>query len=130
MTTTPSEPKRKRKLPWRVIVPAAAGVLGIAIGSASAGGTPPAAAPAETIVETREIEVAAPSCIEALDAADAGFDLASRMGYVMQDFLTAAAELDVAAMEAGNADLEQINTELVPVMGDYLAAKEECRAAG
>ena len=124
---------------------AGAGVLlfGIIIGSCGAsGGTETTSTPAPTETETVEVpgpervvekEVEVPvtpdSCLEALDLAEQGFDLASQTISIMNDALQAAANLNVAGIESATAQLEVLQPELESIVGPMNEAKAECRAS-
>lgn len=114
--------------------------LGVSIGSGAEDGAPATAepvvkevkveVPGETITETVEVEVVPQSCLDALDDADdvmllaaEGFDASSRGFY-------AAAEFDIASLEAATADLNGLAPQMRQSVDAYRATANQCRSAG
>lgn len=125
------------KAPW--FAPVAIGVLALLTGvGIGASGTP---APVEVVKEvpgpertvtktvTKEVPVTPEACLTALDLSEEGFTYsAEAMGY-MSDALTAAGNVDVAAMQQANADLTALNPKITALTAPMKTAAAECRAA-
>lgn len=139
---TPTTPTTKPKTRKRWIKPTAIGagafIFGALIGAAgeptpeTVTVTKEVEVPVEKIV-TEEVEVEVPvtpeACLEALDLNEQGFDLASEaMGY-MGEALDAAANFDIAGLEAATAELEVVNPKMTALADPMNAAKAECRAS-
>src|SRR5690625_535705 len=117
-TPTPAAPKRRRWVTPTVAVGTL--VAGFAIG-AGASGVATAEAPepeviTETIAEveaaTATVEVTPAVCLDAINSARAGFNVASDLMNVLATALEAAFYQDIAGMEAAIDDLEVLNAEL------------------
>ena len=125
-------PKRRR----RVALPLAfAGtmVLGIALGSAAAGGTPEP----ETVTVEKRVEVPVETivattpavCLEALDDAEAVVKLgAEALGY-SGEAIKAAASFNLAGLESANADLETVAPRMTDAVESYNVSATVCRAS-
>lgn len=127
--TSGKAPKAPRRLWGLPIAFAATAVVGIALGSASAGGTPEperveVKVPVETIVKTT------PSvCIDALDDAEAVSALTSEaLGY-SQNATEGAAAMDLGAMRGARADLEALVPKVLDAVDTYNTSSALCRAS-
>lgn len=123
-------------------------VVGAIMGGAGAAGSEPTPAPTPVVrTERVEVPVEVPtvprSCLDALVASDAAFDLTgkafgitSEMFTLSSSALTALSEGRFADAEAANAqmvtgrdDLDAIALALQPRVEDYRVARDECRDA-
>src|SRR5690625_2424915 len=119
-TPTPAAPKRRRWITPTIAIGTL--VAGFAIG-AGASGAATAEAPepevitetiteVETVTETIEVEVTPAVCLDAINSARAGFNVASDLMNVLAPALEAAFYQDIAGMEAAIDDLEVLTAEL------------------
>lgn len=116
-TAVPPPPAKKRRRWLAPVVGVAGLVVGAGIGAASSGTV--AAEPeviTETITEvetvTETVEVTPAVCLDAINSARAGFNVASDLMNVLAPALEAAFYQDIAGMEAAIDDLEVLNAEL------------------
>lgn len=130
-----TEPLWKRK--WVPFAAVGLGMLlvGIGIGGSGKAEAVPAPAatvtaspsPAPTVTKSVEVPVTPKSCLEALNLSEQGFTLAAEaMGY-MSDGMTAAGNLDIAALQKANADLEKVNPKISLLTQPMKQAAFECR---
>jgi hypothetical protein len=68
------------------------------------------------------------ACLDALDAADEGFDIAADFAGILQDAVEAVAAFDAEGIRKASKKLDKINERLDSVSSDYVAAKSECRS--
>src|SRR5690625_2532557 len=117
-TPTPAAPKRRRWITPTIAVGTL--VAGFAIG-AGASGVATAEAPepeviTETITEvetvTETVEVTPAVCLDAINSARAGFNVAADLMDVLAPAVEAAFYQDIAGLEAALDDLEALNAEL------------------
>lgn len=74
-------------------------------------------------------EVTPQACLDALDAADASHELSAEgFGAAARGF-SAAAEFDIAGIDAATADMEENAPLLGAAMDEYRTARDECRGA-
>lgn len=105
-------------------------LVGIGIGS-SGGDTPPETiTKTETVTETVEVERTPEACLAALDYADEVQGHAGDGFLFAADAIDAAANFDIAALEAANLGLSKVATPLEVAMADYQDAAATCRAEG
>lgn len=127
-TTTPApEPRKGSKLRKLAVIIGAPALLliGCATGAATAGGSnalPPT--PTKTITK----EAVPYECTKALDHADGVDAIIPRFAESSSNALTAAATQDIAGLEQVTADIRQQTAELQPLIHDYVAARDTCRA--
>lgn len=131
-----------------VITAAVAGVVGVVIGTA--GGSPTVETAREgptpaavTTTETKTVNKPPTSCIEALDAAEQfALDfrhftgMASKMPLLIPRAIQAGVDVDVAAVRAITADMDQFTSRTQEINGDvathvraYNASATDCRSA-
>lgn len=124
--TTPEQPfdaKPKKKRRWVTpVIAVGTFALGAIIGSSGASGDTgsPTAEPAEVITETvvetetvtETVEVTPAVCLDAINSARAGFNVAADLMDVLSPAIEAAFYQDLAGLEAAMDDLEVLNAEL------------------
>lgn len=107
-----------------------AGGLGTAVGTATA------STPAKTITNTVQgperiiettVEKTPQVCLDALDAADAGFTVMGQGLAAAGAALHAVSTLDLAGITKANEDLTKANEDLD--VETYMSAREACRAS-
>lgn len=124
--------RQKPQAWWKkpvVILPLGTLVLGLSLGTMNRPDpvTVTVEKPVEKIVEKKVTPVA---CLTALDLSEQAFGYAAEsMGY-MSKALTAAGDMDVAAITQASADLKVVTPKMEALSPRVNAAKAECRAAG
>ncbi|MFC7406400.1 hypothetical protein [Georgenia alba] len=78
----------------------------------------------ETATETVRVEVIPSACRMALAEADEGFIAAADFARAAQDGFLAASNMDIAGMEAANADIEAITARLQG--NNYRSYADDC----
>jgi|SRR5690554_4552498 len=125
---------KPRRWPWVAGIVVAL-LSGVGIGSAGggedvakmSGPQPTVTVTAEPVVETETVTEVPDACLEALEHGEIGFAFAADFAQASSDGFYAAANLDVAGIEAAADRMERINEQLSPVADDWNAAKAECR---
>lgn len=124
-------PKRRRRVALPIAF-AATAALGIALGSAAAGGTPEP----ETVTVEKRVEVPVEKivtttpavCLEALDDAEAVVKLgAEALGY-SGAAIEAAGSFDLAGLESANADLGTVAPRMTDAVDTYNVSATVCRS--
>jgi len=113
-----AKPKKKRR--WaKPLAYGGTALLGVLVGAGAAGASSATAEPeviTETITEvetvTETIEVTPTVCLDAINSARAGFNVAADLMDVLGPAVEAAFYQDLAGMEAAMDDLEVLNAEL------------------
>jgi len=126
-----------------LIIALAALVVGVMLGgllfggsskSSSAKADKPVAAvtstPQPAVTQVVEKSSVPKECLDALDEADRGFDLASDMSSEFRDAITAIQLSDVDGMNTATKHIQKINSSLGTLSPQYNADKLICRAAG
>ena len=107
-------------------------LFGVVIGSCTSGGsdrTTTADAPTVTVTKEAEVSVVPESCLNALDSADQGFELAGEALLIMGQAFEAISQADVATLEDALAAMDSVTAETEPVLTEYRAQAESCRSA-
>lgn len=141
MPATAAAPKKRRRLlSAKILVPAAALVFGLVLGSAAAGSPEPAAAPApitktvevpveKIVTKTVEVNKTPEACLTALDLSETAFGYAADSISHMNDALQAAGTFDVDGINAASERMKKVNAKMEKVTGPLNAAKDSCRAS-
>ena len=133
MSDNPTPPKPK--VWWKkavVILPVATLVLGLGLGTMNRPDPVQVPGP-ERIVEKpieKRVEVTPQSCLTALNLSDEAFGYAAEAMGFMSDAMTAAGNLDLAAIKKANEGLNQTTPKMTKLKDPLQSAKAECRAAG
>jgi hypothetical protein len=130
--TPPQKPKAWWKKPV-VILPVAAFILGSGLGAMNKPEPVRVEVPGpERIVEKEkrvEVPVTPAACLTALDLADEAFGYAAEAMGFMSDAMTAAGNLDLAAITKANEGLDRTTPKMKALKDPMQAAKAECRAS-
>lgn len=109
-----------------ILIPAVTLAVGLGIGVSTS-------ATAEPVVKTKTVtetvEVTPQSCLDALDHADRGFNIAADGFEAAEDGFNAVAEFDVAALEAVVPRITTTADEMSALVPQYQSAKADCRAS-
>ncbi|URM87019.1 hypothetical protein SEA_RUCHI_51 [Arthrobacter phage Ruchi] len=107
-------------------------LAGFGLGSSGKGEAAPAPAPApvvKTETKTVTVEKVPAACLSALDHAETGFSHAAEGFGAAGEALNAAANFDVAGMEAQSSKLLGVNDKLGALAPRWQDARDKCRAA-
>lgn len=121
----------------RILIPAATLVAGVVFGAlAASGGTHASATPAvtvtaqaRTVTKTVTTNVIPQECLDALDEADHGFDLASTAFGQYSQAITAYSDGDANGAYSALSDVKATTDEVSTLADSYNPDKAACRAA-